>query len=284
MHDPNSVAMRNMRHTLYPKEHPSHKFTFAQSLKNLELMKRADLLRWMKGFTMNGVCCTVSGDTRGFKTSELLAFIHSFKRTPAEALIKVPALDARKFKDIRTSIAGKGSVDVVLAHHIPVYRDSALFAPLQVCNELLGGSFSSHLMQTVRDRDGLTYRAYSGLRDFDNYTSGILTLAGSFNSHNYQKGKDALVTELATFKKKILTKDEVALAKENLITNALFSRSSTNGLAHVVQYSLEEFGDLRHLTDSLDKIRAVTLDDVLEARAYFSPECLSEFSAGTFKK
>lgn len=284
MQDPGSVATRSMRHTLYPKEHPNHKYSFAQSLKNLEQMKRAGLLSWMKDFTMSGVCCTVSGDTRGFKTAQLLAFIHSFRNSPAQAFRKYDALDAQKFKDVRTSIAGKGSIDVVLAHHVPVYRDSALFAPLQVCNELLGGSFSSHLMQTVRDRDGLTYRAYSGLRDFDNYTSGILTLAGSFNSHNYEKGKNALITEFATFKKKKLTNEEVALAKENLITGALFSRSSTRGLATVVQYSLEQFGDLRHLTESINRIDAVTLSDINEARKFLCPELLTEFSAGTFKK
>lgn len=97
------------------------------------------------------------------------------------------------------SIPGKESVDVFVGAYVPLAPTDPKTPALLAAVDLLGGGFSDHLMQTVRDRDGLTYGTVARMRGRESGTGFYWFAWAMFGNTLFDKGMHTLQNEISVF-------------------------------------------------------------------------------------
>ncbi|WP_062076476.1 M16 family metallopeptidase [Demequina globuliformis] len=135
---------------------------------------------------------------------------------------------------------------------------------LGVSNAILGGGMSSRLFQEIREKRGLTYGVYSfGAPSAD---TGVWGMYAACNPANADEVERLLGTELERLAEGI-TAEELERAQGQIAGTTVlrledsYSRMSRLGKAELVQ------GELWSIGESLDRVRAVTADDVVALAA-----------------
>jgi zinc protease len=135
----------------------------------------------------------------------------------------VPAPEGRR--DLVVPRPGKSQTDVVFA--VPgTARTAADFNAAMMMNYVLGGgSLSSRLMDSLRDRQGLVYGVYSGM------TAGIgagpIQIRAGTNPANAARAISAILTEVARLHDEGPTEEEMDEAK-GYLTGVFPVRLETN--------------------------------------------------------
>lgn len=141
----------------------------------------------------------------------------------------------------------------------------------QIMNAVFGGSMSSRLFQTVREKLGLAYTVYSYLSTYEQ--SGSLVIYAGVNADDYMSSVSAIYDCIEAIKKKDLTKEEFLRGKEQLLSSQIFAQESTSSQMLLYGKELIYSGNIYDFEDRVNKINAITLDDVYEAIEYnFKPE------------
>lgn len=137
-------------------------------------------------------------------------------------------------------------------------------ASLGVTNAILGGGMSSRLFQEIREKRGLTYGVYSfGAPSAD---TGVWGMYAACNPANADEVEQLLGSELERLAQGI-TAEELERAQGQIAGTTVlrledsYSRMSRLGKAELVQ------GELWSIGESLDRVRAVTADDVVAMAA-----------------
>lgn len=138
--------------------------------------------------------------------------------------------------------------------------DSRRYA-MTVLDNLLGGTMSSRLFITVRERHGLCYYVRSGL-DFYHDTGDIAISAG-VELGKIEKALELITQEIKKIKTEKVTVSELNKAKENICGR--FSLSLEESLDVARYFGTEELlsDKIEDPADFAKKIRAVTAEEVL---------------------
>lgn len=147
-----------------------------------------------------------------------------------------------------------------------VKRYDRLFDATQIMNTVLGGGMSSRLFQTVREKLGLAYTIYSYLTAYEE--AGALAIYAGVNSAKYLDSVEAIFDCINCITKKDISKDEFERGKEQLIASSIFSQESTSSQMLLFGKELLYHDKIYDFEDRIQKISAVTLDDVSEALEY----------------
>jgi zinc protease len=150
-------------------------------------------------------------------------------------------------------------------------RDPDFFA-VEVMNEVLGGSFTSRLMKSLRTEKGLAYAVGGGIgADFDH--PGVFRVSMGTKSGSTVEAIQGLRDELGRMLTRPPTAEEVQRAKDSILNSFVFNfDSKVKVLAERMRY--EFYG---YPPDFLERYRAaiekVTPQDVGRvARKYIHPE------------
>ena len=107
------------------------------------------------------------------------------------------------------------------------------FYPLYVANYIFGGAgLNSKLNQKIREKEGLTYGAYSSLVLTDK--ANLLTIGFSSTKDNFEKAVSMFKTEWKNVEEKGFTKEEVEFAKNYLIASYNLRFASISGIADIL--------------------------------------------------
>lgn len=142
-------------------------------------------------------------------------------------------------------------------------RNDKLFDATQIMNAILGGSMSSRLFQTVREELGLAYTVYSYVSAYNE--CGALTVYAGVNSDKYLQSVEAIYKCIEQIKKKNITEDEFIRGKEQLIASSIFSQENTSSQMLLFGKELLYNDKLYNFEDRVNRISAVTLNDVFDA-------------------
>lgn len=147
---------------------------------------------------------------------------------------------------------------------------------------ILGEGMSSRLFIQVRERRGLAYHVSC---DYYSYLdSGAMAVYAGLKLEKVEEGLEVIATELERVTKEKVTDEELQKAKEMIRGRLAISSESTNFLA---QYFGTEFvldRKIETFEEFLEKIDAVTKDDVQEAaRQLFKKEKFNLQVIGPFK-
>ena len=136
----------------------------------------------------------------------------------------------------------------------------------QIMNAVLGGSMSSRLFQTVREKLGLAYTVYSYVTPYEK--SGALTVYAGVNADSYMQSVEAIYDCIADLKKKTLTEDEFKRGKEQLLSSLIYAQESTSSQMLLYGKEVVYSGKIYDFEDRVNKLNSVTLNDVYEAIEY----------------
>jgi zinc protease len=155
-------------------------------------------------------------------------------------------------------------------HTVPL-QDPDLYA-LDVLAEIMGGSESSRLVRSLREKQNLVTQisAYSAT---PNYNAGIFGIRATMPPANLAKVEKALAEEVARVKRHGVTPDELARAKRSVETAFVFNNTDVENQAEQIAYDELGTGDPLYSRLYVARIQAVTAAQVLEvARKYLRPD------------
>jgi zinc protease len=279
-------AERALAAQLYVPSHSNYMRPLAAEEKSIRAVRRRDLADFKKILGRGGLVLVVGGDVDVARVRAIAnkAFGALGTGTPA---VEPFAHNTKKaeHKDIRIAMPDKANVSVLLGVSVPVtYRSENYFA-MKVLVEMLGGNtFNSHLMQTLRERDGLTYGVYARLAGLEGGLDGYMKVWANFSPDRYAASADALRREIGVFFDAGLTKDALSRTKERICGAYRVSLSTTDGLTQALHLLATQERPLEYLETFPSEIQGVDLDGLHTAAALIPQDNLSLVAAGTFKK
>jgi zinc protease len=193
---------------------------------------------------------------------------------------KAPPLKAARTETI--FMPDKTSVSVALGQPTELqYRDPDAL-PLRLGTRILGsGGFTSRLMATVRDKEGLTYGIYATLSD-DTFADGAWNVGATFAPALLDKGLASTRRVVDAWRSNGVTDAELARAKKELAGSYQVGLSTTSGLAGAILIMLNRGMPLSFVDEYPARVAAITREQVNEAiKRHIDPDKLVLVQAGT---
>ena len=129
-------------------------------------------------------------------------------------------------------------------------------------NTLLGGNMSSRLFQEIRERRGLAYSVYSFISSY--VDTGMFGAYVGVNPKNTHESIALLLKEIKKLKEMRVDSDELIKAKEFTKGNILLSAESNDNQMVRMAQNETHFGRFIPLQEVVDKVEAVTADEIFE--------------------
>jgi predicted Zn-dependent peptidase len=133
---------------------------------------------------------------------------------------------------------------------------------LQVLNTALGGGPSSRLFQQVREQRGLAYSVYSSISTYSD--AGSFAVYAGCAPERLDEVVQVVRTVLADVAADGLTPEELTRAQGNLRGGLVLGLEDTPSRMNRIGRSELDHGRQRSITESLDRISAVTPEQVTE--------------------
>jgi len=268
-----SVASRRANELLYPETHPYH-FHPGGTETSLAGITREDLAAFhARHYGPGNLVLVLVGDLTPEQASQSVgAALGQWAPLTSVPAFRVPASPTpSKTRRVDVLKPGKSQADVVCA--MPgVARTAANYDAAMMMNYVLGGgSLSSRLMDTLRDREGLVYGVYSSL--IGGIGAGPIQIRAGTNPKNAERAVNAILEQLTLLRDAGPTEEEMDAAK-GFLTGVFPVRLETNtGVAHQL-VSAELYGlGLDYIDRYLSIIRAITTGQVADAaREYLRPD------------
>lgn len=227
---------------------------------NVSGFSRDDIKKYLNSrYTPDNIVISMAGNI-SFELAEKMVE-QFFGAIPAKTLekrelaVELTGAHLYKKKDIE-------QIHVAIAY--PSFkRYERLCDATQIMNAVLGGSMSSRLFQTVREKLGLAYTVYSYLSTYEK--SGALTIYAGVNAKNYKKSIEAIGECIEAIKQKDMTEDEFKRGKEQMLSSLIFAQESTSSQMLLYGKELLYANKVFDFEDRVAKLNAVTLTDVNEA-------------------
>lgn len=281
--DTRSEAERAFAELLYDPDHVNYVRPVKAQEKSVTAIRRADLLEFRKMLGKGGLVLAITGDID-------VAVAHSavekaFKKL-GKGTASAPTKQINKkvphVSEKLIPIADKANVDVLFGASISLTIHHPSYHAMKVLSEMLGGGFASHLMQTIRERDGLTYGVYARLSGLDAGADGAFKIWATFSPERYEESVAKLRKEVALFFSSGLMETALTKKKEEMTGSYLVALSTTQGLAGAL-HAIGIYGfTLSYLTEYPNLINAVSLIDIRNATELIPLSELSLAASGTF--
>ncbi|SMP47735.1 M16 family metallopeptidase [Anoxynatronum buryatiense] len=207
------------------RHHPLGYSILGQS-DSIESLTRDAMLAYMKNhYRPEDTVISVAGNFDPAYLDELLhRYFYDWKGAPSteKKTLTTPTLcfgEISRAKDIE-------QIHLNIGYQGAVLGSSEMF-DLLVINNIIGGTMSSRLFQSIREEKGLVYSIYSSMH---NYTSnGVFTLYCSMNPGQLTAVRELIDSELEELMKTGFTADEFEKARKQLKGSYLLGMESTSG-------------------------------------------------------
>ncbi|HXF83556.1 MAG TPA: pitrilysin family protein [bacterium] len=278
--DTRVVAERTWRRLLYPPGHP-HARMAEGDLAVVERLTRDDLVAFhRRHYRPEATILAIVGDLPPGKVLELTARLFAgWPRQGAWAppgVPPVPRPDAPRTGEQR--LAGKIQSDIVLGVPGPARTDPRYYE-VMVANLILGQiGMMGRLGESVRERQGMAYYAYSDLR------AGLLPgpwwVRAGVNPQHEARAVETILEEIRAFQAQGPTAEELDDARRFLIGSLALRLETTGGIAQTLA-DIELYGlGLDYLQRFPDLIRGVTREAVIAGARAFSLDAYALAVAG----
>ncbi|MCA9605329.1 MAG: insulinase family protein [Myxococcales bacterium] len=151
------------RRTLYAELYGSHPYAHVDATPaSVERVRRPDLTRWHRAHVVpnNAILIAVGNvDPAAVQRSAEHHFGGWSTRTVREP--HYPALQARTAREVVIVDRPSSQQSTIFVGNLALARNAPDFVPLEVANQVLGGSAASRLFMDLREQRSLTYGAYS---------------------------------------------------------------------------------------------------------------------------
>ena len=268
--DPNSIAGNVRNALLYGPEHPYGLFTTEKSVSAITLDDCKNYYNTY--YRPDNAYLIIVGDI-DLKTAKSLTEKYFAKWTAGEVKNPTYAQPQEPAKTYVALVDRASSVQSVINISYPVNLMPGTQDAIKtrVTNQILGGGFSSRLMQNLREKHGYTYGARSQLSP-DNLI-GNFNASASVRNEVTDSSVYEFLSELRRMVNEPVSEKELALAKAEI--SGAFGRSLENPQTiasfalNTARYNLPK----DYYNNYLKSVDAVTIADVQStAKKYIRPE------------
>lgn len=267
--DPGQVAAKAF-HQLVFEGHP-YRWPVNGTEESVPKLTRGDLLGFfVREYLPNRTILTIVGDIRAEQARRLVArHFGSWKRgaAPSRAADTPRPLGKQAVRLIEKDL----TQSTIMLGHVGISRTNPDFYAVTVMNYILGaGGFSSRLMDSIRDNQGLAYGVGSHFEA--NLMPGAFFVSLQTRNETANQAIAAVLAEVNRMREAPITDEELADAKAYLIGSFPLRLDTTAKLADVL--SLVEFYGLGldYFTQYPRLIEQVTKEDVARvAKQYLNP-------------
>ncbi len=281
--DTRAQAAAALTRAVFDKTHPNYSTQTQVRMRSVEGIERKDLTAFAKNLGKEGLLLAIVGDVTLPAATKAL---QSLKKLPkgVGVIPEVPVnAKAPVASESLVTIANKANIDVYIGTSLGISVHDPRFIPLMYLSDMLGArGFSGHLMQTIRERDGLTYGIYAMHTGFEDGRDGMFRIWATFSPDTFRKAVSRTFEELEIFFTTKLTEEAIEERKDRLVGAFLMSLATTDGLAAVLHKLGLDGRPLSFLDTYPALIRAMTRAQIQEAAALVRRDALSLAAAGTF--
>ena len=278
------LAMIHFLRTLFPSNHPNYRETVDESIDLVNKITKQDLFAFHKEqYGLGSIKIAATGDLNPEDfNGRMLEAIRGWNNKK----IEIPKLvkKAREPKEGNETIMvqDKTSADLYIGQSIGIDREHKDYYALMLGVYILGGNFSARLMQTVRDKQGLTYGIGSSISGVSFGADGYWSIWGTFAPDIIKKGILATKEQVDLWFKKGVTEEELSAKKTTISGSYKVSMDSTAGLAAKILSNAEHGRELSYLDEYPKIIESISLSEVNSAiKKYVNPNKLYMVAAGT---
>ncbi len=266
---PQGIAFQEFPEMIYGPEHPfGH--PPSGSLESIRKITLDDVKAQAQRLLVPGASALVAAGDIDLATLEKLAKAHFGTWTgPNPGDRSVPAVEPRARRSL-VVLDKPGLPQALLLFGRPVFgRGHPDELPVELLNQVVGGTFSSRLNMNLREDKGYTYGASTRV-SLRNGVGVLLGYASVQNPHAAASLKEAL-GELERLDAEPPTPEELSRAKDGIV-RSLTGRFETSGSVASAAASLFLYElPLDHLSTLGPRYREVERQRVLDARRYFDP-------------
>ena len=269
---PYGTSWEHLFSMAFPEGHPYHHMPIG-SMEDLAAASLDDVTEFFTTYYHPGnAVLTMVGDLDA-ETGFALAKNY-FGWIPAKPSIP-PARDGRvgpMAEPVRRELREPVPAEAVYSMYRAPADGTSECEALDVACMVLGGSDSSRLQQRLVRTDQLAQDVGVGLNRLIGGVSAVSMMAMARSSASLEEIESALLEEVARLAEEGPTEDELEIAKAKLERSFLDETSTCAGLADLVSATATLFGDVAHLNGTVDRINAVTANQVQEAaRTWLAP-------------
>ena len=180
---------------------------------------------------------------------------------------QTPFQGGKEGKRVETMEVAQGKLCMGFA--TPITLVDPRYGAMQVFNTLFGGGMTCKLFQNIREKRSLCYDIGSGYYG----TKGLVTVSAGIDCDKDELVQELIIKELEDCRKGEITDEELLSAKESL-TSSLQSTHDSPG-AIEGYYATGLLSGFRVTpAEYIDRIRAVTKEDVMEAAKLLQLKCV----------
>ncbi len=193
---------------------------------------------------------------------------------------KAPALAAGRTEQV--AMSGKTSVSLFIGQPSGLRYTDADRLALNMATSVLGsGFFSARLLDTIRNKEGLTYGIGAQLTN-DTYTDGAWAIRATFAPDLLDKGLASTTRELTRFAERGVTAEELANFKITLSGTYKVQLATSGGVASTLLNALQRGLTPEWVDEYPSRLQALTLEQVNAAiKNHLAPERMITVFAGT---
>jgi predicted Zn-dependent peptidase len=223
-------------------------------------LQQEDFLDWMDTwYGAPNVVLSVAGNTTHERVMDLAGRLFENGR-PAKAP-PMPPLEG-ELPDSRLITEGRPITQSNLAIALPgVGRKDPDRYVLMILNAVLGRGMSSRLFREVRERRGLAYSVGSSVsRHSDN---GMLAVSAGVSPENVVEALSVILEQIELMAREPVGAEELQKGVDYTVGSFRLSLESTMALGQRAGESLLMMGEIEPVEKVVERLRAVTADDVL---------------------
>jgi len=267
--DPDSIAARTWWENAFPDT--AYGRRTSGTIESVSALTVGDLRAFQGTINRRDMRIGVAGDIDADTLGRLLD--ETFLRLPAEG---------PEYAPVMTAPAGGGQtivVDAPVAQSVVIFGSQGIdfadpdYMAAMVMNSILGGGFSSRLVRTVREENGLAYYVGSGLSTLD----AASIFQGQVGTENARVAQsiDLILEEIRLMRDDGVTQEELEVTQRYLTGAFALGFDSNSSIAsRLVFYQLEDLG-IDYINTRNPRVYAVTQDDVNRVAArLLDPESL----------
>lgn len=228
--DPNFLVAREFFHRLYGDHPYGHIDTTKEVVKKIRV---ADLKKFHREhFAPNNAFLVGVGDVTPEQLSEAAerAFKRWRKRKVAEPTY--PELKPRDSRQVVIVDRPQSVQSVIFVGNLALARKDPNYIPLLLANQVLGGSAASRLFMDLREKQSLTYGAYS--RVYESVDIAPFRAYAAVRNEVTDKAMAAFMKHLAQIGAEPAPPEELAAAKRFLVDQLPLRIDTTTKVANMV--------------------------------------------------
>jgi len=286
--DPQAQAFLTVSRTVspYPKNHPLYVPTTDEAIAGIKALRLADVKKFPAMFGTSNATMTIIGDVDTATIKPWIEKTWGAWKSPRPWKRIERKFTATATADQILDFPDKANTLIAAAHAVDMKDDDADAPAMAVANYTLGGGgFVSRLLTRLRQKDGLSYFAFSAFQLVPLDAAGAFIAGGALNPDNAKKGMAAMLEEINKLVSGGITGEELTGAKKGILQGFERNLSNDGAVLGMLQDGLYLERKMDYWTKQNAAINALTLDQVNAAiKRRIKPGSLLKITAGDKKK